>query len=98
MSTTRHAYPSDVTDDELAFVAPYLRVIAPDAVHRTHDLREVDNGVRWLVRTGAQWRMLPHDVPAWEAVYQQTQRWLRAGCFAAIAHDLRLLVRLAAGR
>src|SRR5579859_6386193 len=98
MSTTRQAYPSDVTNDEWAFVAPYLRVIAPAAVHRTHDLREVDNGVRWLVRTGAQWRMLPHDVPAWEAVYQQTQRGLRAGCFAAIAHELRLLVRLAAGR
>jgi transposase len=41
--------------------------------------------------------MLPHDFPRWEAVYQQTQRWLRAGCFEAMAHDLRLLLRLAAG-
>jgi transposase len=67
-------------------------------LQRKHDLREVYNGLRWLVRTGAQWRMLPHDFPRWEAVYQQTQRWLRAGCFEAIAHDLRLLLRLAAGR
>ena len=98
MSTTRQAYPSDVTDDEWAFVAPYLSLIAPDALQRKHDLREVYNGLRWLVRTGAQWRMLPHDFPRWDAVYQQTQRWLRAGCFEAIAHDLRLLLRLAAGR
>lgn len=98
MSTTRQAYPSDVTDDEWAFVAPYLTLIAPDALQRKHDLREVYNGLRWLVRTGAQWRMLPHDFPPWPAVYQQTQRWLRAGCFEAIAHDLRLLLRLAAGR
>jgi transposase len=98
MSTIRQAYPSDVTDDEWAFVAPYLSLISRDALQRKHDLREVYNGLRWLVRTGAQWRMLPHDFPRWEAVYQQTQRWLRAGCFEAIAHDLRLLLRLAAGR
>ena len=96
--STRQAYPSDVTDDEWAFVAPYLSLISPDALQRKHDLREVYNGLRWLVRTGAQWRMLPHDFPRWDAVYQQTQRWLRAGCFEAIAHDLRLLLRLAAGR
>jgi transposase len=96
--STRQSYPSDVTDDEWAFVAPYLSLISPDALQRKHDLREVYNGLRWLVRTGAQWRMLPHDFPRWEAVYQQTQRWLRAKCFEAIAHDLRLLLRLAAGR
>ena len=94
----RQTYPSDVTDDEWAFVASYLSLIAPDALQRKHDLREVYNGLRWLVRTGAQWRMLPHDFPRWEAVYQQTQRWLRAGCFEAIAHDLRLLLRLGVGR
>ncbi|HKW23260.1 MAG TPA: transposase, partial [Ktedonobacterales bacterium] len=98
MNTTRQAYPSDVTDDEWAFVAPYLSLISPDALQRKHDLREVYNGLRWLVRTGAQWRMLPHDFPRWDAVYQQTQRWRRAGCFEAIAHDLQLLLRLAAGR
>jgi transposase len=42
--------------------------------------------------------MLPHDFPPWEAVYQQTQRWLAAGCFEAMVHDLRALLRLTAGR
>lgn len=95
---THKPYPSDVSDDEWAFVAPYLTLLSEDAVQRKHNLRAVFNAVRWLVRTGAQWRMLPHDFPRWEAVYQQTRRWLRAGCFEAIAHDLRLLLRLAAGR
>jgi transposase len=98
MTTPRQPYPSDVSDEEWAFVAPYLSLMAEDAVQRKHALREVYNGLCWLVRTGAQWRMLPHDFPRWEAVYQQTQRWVRAGCFEAIAHDLRLLLRLAAGR
>src|SRR5215204_4411807 len=42
--------------------------------------------------------MLPHDFPPWEAVYQQTQRWLSAGAFEAMVHDLRALLRLAKGR
>ena len=98
MSTSRQPYPSDVSDDEWALVAPYLALVSEQALQRKHDLREVYNGLRWLVRTGAQWRMLPHDFPRWEAVYQQTQRWLRAGCFEALAHDLRMVLRLAAGR
>ena len=98
MSTSRQPYPSDVSDEEWALVAPYLALVSESALQRKHDLREVYNGLRWLVRTGAQWRMLPHDFPRWEAVYQQTQRWLRAGCFEAIAHDLRMVLRLAAGR
>ncbi len=98
MSTPRTSYPSDVSDEEWAFVAPYLTLMSEDALQRRHDLREVFNAVRWLVRTGAPWRMLPHDFPRWAAVYQQTQRWIWAGCFEAIVHDLRLLLRLRAGR
>ncbi len=94
----RKPYLSDVSDDEWAFVATYLTLLNEQALQRKYDLREVYNGLRWLVRTGAQWRMLPHDFPRWEAVYQQTQRWIQAACFEAIAHDLRLLLRLAAGR
>ena len=52
-----------------------------------------------MVRAGASWRMMPHDLPPWEAVYQQTQRWLRTGCFEEVVHDhLRELLRLASGR
>ncbi len=50
------------------------------------------------MRAGAPWRMLPHDFPPWEAVYQQTQRWINAGVFEAMVHDLRAVLRLAQGR
>jgi transposase len=69
MSTiTRKPYPSDVSDDEWEFVAPYLTLLALDALQRRHDLREVFNALRWLAHTGAPWRYLPGDFPPWPAV------------------------------
>lgn len=80
------------------FVAPYLALVREDAPQRTHDLREVFNGLRYVVKGGVTWRLVPNDLPPWEIVYQQTQRWLRAGVFEAMVHDLRLLLRSFAGR
>ncbi len=79
-------------------MVPYLTLIRLDSEQREHDLRAVFNALRWLVRSGAHWRMMPHDFPPWAAVYQQMQRWLRAGCFEAMVHDLRVLLREYAGR
>lgn len=90
----RKTYPSDVSDEEWSFAAPYLSLMTPEAPQRKHEMREVFDALRWLVRTGAAWRYLPGDFPPWEAVYQQTQRWLKASVFEAMAHDLRELVRL----
>src|SRR5215203_7170895 len=95
---SRKGYPSDVTDEEWAFVAPYLTLMTEEAPPREHSLREVFNGLRWIVRTGAPWRYLPSDLPPWEAVYQQSQRWLKAGVFEAMVADLREILRIAAGR
>ncbi len=95
---SREPYASDVSDDEWTFVAPYLTLMDEAAPQRRHDLREVFNGLRYIVRGGLQWRLMPHDLPPWEAVYQQTRRWMAAGSFAAIVHDLRVLQRLGAGR
>jgi transposase len=97
-TTSRKAYPSDVSDEEWAFVAPYLALMTEDAPQRDHDLREVFNGLRWLVRTGSPWRYLPNDLPPWHTIYQQTQRWIRAGVFEAIVADLRALIRLGEGK
>jgi transposase len=94
----RKRYPSDVNDEEWAFVAPYLTLMREDAPQRDYSLREVYNGLRWIIRTGAQWRMMPNDLPPWYTVYQQGQRWLKAGVFEAMVHDLRVLLRLAQGR
>ncbi len=94
----RKLYPSDVSDDEWAFIAPYLTLMSEDAPQRDYSLREVFNGLRWMVRAGATWRMMPNDLPPWLTVFQQTRRWIRAGVFEAVVHDLREVMRIAGGR
>jgi transposase len=91
-------YPTDVSDDEWAFVAPYLTLMREDATQREHSLREVFNGLRYVARTGVTWRLMPHDLPPWPAVYQQARRWFGAGCFEAMAADLRAILRVKEGR
>ena len=98
MPPARTPYPTDVSDDEWALVAPYLTLLAEAALQRRYPLREVFNALRWIVRAGAPWRLLPTNFPPWPTVYQQTRRWLDAGCFEALVHDLRLLLRLEDGR
>jgi transposase len=68
----RKAYPSDMSGDEWAFVVPYFTLMTEDAPQRTQSLQEICNGLRWLVRAGAPWRMMPNNLLRWEAVYQQT--------------------------
>jgi transposase len=94
----RKSYPSDVTDAEWAFIAPYLTLMRQDAPQREYSLREVFNALRWIVRAGSPWRYMANDLPPWEMVYQQTQRWIKAGVFQAIVHDLRMVLRLIQGR
>lgn len=91
---SRKAYPSDVSDEEWAFVAPYLTLMKEDAPQREFPLRDLFNALRYFVRAGCPWRMLPNDLPPWTAVQQQALRWMKAGCFEAMAHDLRAVVRL----
>ena len=91
-------YPTDVSDEEWAFVAPYLALLPEGAPQRDHPLREVLDALKWLVRAGAPWRMLPHDLPPWPIVHQQSRRWLAAGVFETMVHDLRLPLRDFAGR
>jgi transposase len=93
MSITRKPYTTDVSDEEWAFVVPYLTLLSEDASQRRYDLREVYNGLRYIVKTGSHWRNMPHDLPPWPVVYQQTRRWMAAGCFESLVHDLRILLR-----
>jgi transposase len=97
-ASARKPYPTDVSDEEWAFVAPYVALVREDAPQRRYDLREVFNALRWIVRAGAPWRLLPTNFPPWPAVYQQTRRWLGAGVFETMAHDLRMLLREAVDR
>ena len=98
MNEKRKSYPSDVSEEEWSFGVNYLTLMTEEAPQRDYPLREVFNGLRYLVRTGGAWRMLPHDLPPWSVVYQQTQRWIKAGSFEDMAHDLRAILRLAVER
>ena len=98
MSTTRKGYPSDVSDAEWEFLLPYLTLMREDAPQREHPLRELFDALRYVVESGRPWRFLPHDLPPWEAVYQQARRWLQAGVFEQAGHDLRAVVRFLADR
>src|SRR5579872_6647961 len=94
----RKPYPSDVCDEEWSLVAPYLTLMREDASQREHSLRELFNGLRYVIRYGIAWRAMPNDLPPWFSIYQQTRRWLAAGVFEALAQDLRAVLRLASGR
>ena len=69
-----------------------------DAQQRHHALRELFNGLRYVIRYGIAWRAMPNDLPPWSAVYQQSRRWMEAGCFDALVSDLRAVLRIASGR
>src|SRR5437764_12275120 len=98
MSEKRKGYPSDVSDEEWSFCVNYLTLMKEDAPQREHSLRAVFNALRYLVRVGGAWRMLPNDLPPWKGVHQQTQRWLKVGCFGAMAHDSRAVLWMALER
>lgn len=98
MKPNRRGYPSDVTDEEWAFVAPYLALCKEESAQRDYPLRAVFDALRYVVRTGGQWRYMPNDLPPWPVVYQQTQRWIRARCFETMVEDLRMLLREFSGR
>src|SRR5258708_8787178 len=91
---SRKAYPSDVSDDEWAFVVAYLSLMREEAPQRQYSLREVFNGLRYMVRSGGTWRMLPHHLPPREAGYQQTHRWIKAGGFWVIVDHVPYVLRL----
>ena len=93
-ATRRSGYPSHVSDEEWEFCAPYLRLMKEDAPQRAYSSRDLFNAIRYMVRSGCLWRMIPNDLAPWSTVHQQAQRWIKAGCFEAMAHDLRKLLRM----
>jgi transposase len=68
-----------------SLVAPYLTLMDEGAPQRRHSLRELFNGLRYVLRRGIAWCAIPIDPPPCSAVYQRSQRWLAAGLFEALA-------------
>ena len=94
----RKPYPSDLTDaqwEELTLLLPSAK---PGGRHRSADLREVVNGILYVLRSGCPWRMLPHDLPPWGTVWWYFRQWRKDGTWERIHETLRPEVREAVGR
>jgi len=95
----RETYPSDLNDKEWEILKARLPVKKdPRGRPRKQDLRELLNGIFYLLRTGCSWRMLPHDLPPWETVYSQFRAWKRQGAWEEVHRTLREFVRIGMGR
>ena len=68
---SRKSYPSDLTDEQWEILGPLLPPAKPGGRPRTVDLREVVNGILYLLRSGCPWRMVPHDLPPWQTLYNR---------------------------
>jgi putative transposase len=90
-------YDTDLTDDQWALVEPLLP--RPKKMGRPPaDRRAVLNAILYLVRTGCQWRLLPHDFPPWSTVHTWYRRWRKDGTWGRLNEALRQQLRLQAGR
>jgi transposase len=81
-------YPSDLTDDEWAHVAPLIQPAKRGGNERTVDVREVMNGIMYVLSTGCQWRALPKDLPPRSTVHDYLDRWSYDGTLDRIHHAL----------
>lgn len=94
----RKPYPTDLTDEQWKLVEPFLAEAKPGGRPRETDLREVLNALFYLVRSGCQWRMIPHEFPPWKTCYNYYRAWIDSGTWDEIAFILRMDVRVQAGR
>lgn len=93
----RQPYPSDLSDEEWAKLKPLIPSYRRGAPRRVN-MREVINALRYLARTGCQWRMLPHDLPSWEIVYYYFSTWRDDGTWERLNRELRIQVRVSVGK
>ena len=94
----RESYPSDLTDAQWEELAPLIPTAKPGGHPRTVDMREVIDGILYVLRSGCPWRMIPHDLPPWSTVWGYFRRWRNDGTWEGIHDALRPRVREAEGR
>jgi putative transposase len=94
----RQAYPSDLTNEEWNILAPLVPPVQGGGRPADHARREIVNAIFYVLRSGCQWPMLPHDFPPWKTVYTYFRHWRVEGTWSRIHEALRKKVRRAAGR
>jgi putative transposase len=98
MPAQRPAYTSDLTDEEWHILVPLLPAEKPGGRPRKYPMREVLNGIQYVLRAGCAWRLMPHDLPHWQTAYQYFRAWRRDGTWLRIHDQLRHEVRTCMGR
>jgi putative transposase len=94
----RRPYPSDMSDAQWAYLEPLLPAVRPGGRPRAHPLREIVDALRYVLRTGCQWRALPHEYPPWQTVYHYFRAWRIDGTWERLNDEVREEVRARAGR
>ena len=94
----RHAYLTDLNDNEFGVLEPYLPRAKLTGRPRLRPLREVLNGIWYVLRSGCQWRLLPSDFPPWQTVYHYFRQWRLDGTWERLHTALRERLRIARGR
>lgn len=95
MNTQRESYPSDLTDAQWATIVTLIIVSSGAGRPLKHDLREIVNAILYVVRTGVQWRALPHDFPKWGTVYYHFRKWCVDDTWQRLNNALRQEERIA---
>jgi putative transposase len=98
MAARRLAYTTDLTDEEWQILAPLLPPEKSGGRPRKYSLREVINGIQYILRGGCAWRLMPHDLPHWQTAYQTFRAWREDGTWRRIHDQLRDAVRTRMGR
>jgi putative transposase len=94
----RKPYPTDLSDVEWNYIEPHLPAPKGHGRPRTHDLREIVNAVFYVLKTGCQWRLLPHDFPRWPTVYHYFRAWRIDGTWERINRAIRERLRIRLNR
>jgi transposase len=98
MSSRRLTYTTDLTDEEWHILEPFLPPEKAGGRPRKYPLREVINGIQYVLRAGCAWRLMPHDLPHWQTSYQTFRAWRQDGTWQRIHDQLRDCVRTGMGR
>jgi transposase len=94
----RRSYPSDLSDKEWAILETLVPPVKTGGRPAEHTRREIVNAILYVVRTGCQWRNLPHDLPAWGTVYTYFRQWRLDGTWQRLHETLHKQLRVAVGR
>ena len=98
MARQRLAYTTDLTDEEWQLLKPLLPPDKSGGRPRKYPMREVLNGIQYVLRAGCAWRLMPHDLPPWQTAYQTFRAWRQDGTWVRIHDQLRAEVRTRMGR